>query len=62
MLSKIGVSTQLLAGGDIYHAGTWVIEAEFSMPTIDIGYGFYRLLKTIISLGGISRFLLASFL
>ena len=47
VLSKIGVSTQLLAGGDIYPAlERGVIEAaEFSMPTIDIGYGFYQIAK-----------------
>jgi TRAP-type mannitol/chloroaromatic compound transport system substrate-binding protein len=46
-LSKIGVSVQLLAGGDIYPAlERGVIDAaEFSMPTIDIGYGFYQIAK-----------------
>ena len=34
--SKLGVSTQLLAGGDIYPAlEKGVIDAEFSMPTHD---------------------------
>ena len=46
-LAKIGVSVQLLAGGDIYPAlERGVIQAaEFSMPTIDIGYGFYQIAK-----------------
>ena len=44
---RLNVSTQLLAGGDIYPAlERGVIEAaEFSMPTIDIGYGFYQIAK-----------------
>lgn len=47
VLSRIGVSTQLLAGGDIYPAlERGVIDAtEFSLPTIDIGYGFYQIAK-----------------
>jgi TRAP-type mannitol/chloroaromatic compound transport system substrate-binding protein len=47
VLSKIGVSTQLLAGADIYPAmERGVIDAaEFSMPTIDIGLGFYQIAK-----------------
>ena len=47
VLTRIGVSTQLLAGGDIYPAlERGVIDAtEFSLPTIDIGYGFYQIAK-----------------
>ena len=47
VMSKIGVSTQLLAGGDIYPAlEKGVIDAtEFSMPTHDLSYGFYQLAK-----------------
>ena len=46
-MNKIGVSTQLLAGGDIYPAlEKGVIDAtEFSMPTHDLSYGFYQLAK-----------------
>ena len=47
VMNKIGVSTQLLAGGDIYPAlEKGVIDAtEFSMPTHDLSYGFYQLAK-----------------
>ena len=47
VMSKLGVSTQLLAGGDIYPAlEKGVIDAtEFSMPTHDLSYGFYQLAK-----------------
>ena len=47
VMTKIGVSTQLLAGADIYPAlERGVIDAtEFSMPTIDISYGFYQIAK-----------------
>ena len=47
VMTKIGVSTQLLAGADIYPAlERGVIDAtEFSMPTIDIAYGFYQIAK-----------------
>ncbi|MBH68073.1 MAG: C4-dicarboxylate ABC transporter [Rhodospirillaceae bacterium] len=47
VLSKLGVSTQLLAGADIYPAmERGVIDAaEFSMPTIDINLGFYQIAK-----------------
>ena len=47
VMQKIGVSTQLLAGADIYPAlERGVIDAtEFSMPTIDIGLGFYQIAK-----------------
>lgn len=47
VMTKIGVSTQLLAGADIYPAlEKGVIDAtEFSMPTMDINYGFYQIAK-----------------
>ena len=42
VMQKLGVSTQLLAGGDIFPAlEKGVIDAtEFSMPAMDIKYGF----------------------
>jgi TRAP-type mannitol/chloroaromatic compound transport system substrate-binding protein len=47
VVQKLGVSTQLLAGADIYPAlERGVIDAtEFSMPTIDIELGFYQVAK-----------------
>jgi TRAP-type mannitol/chloroaromatic compound transport system substrate-binding protein len=47
VMQKLGVSTQLLAGADIYPAlERGVIDAtEFSMPTIDIDLGFYQIAK-----------------
>ena len=47
VMQRMGVSTQLLAGADIYPAlERGVIDAtEFSMPTIDIDYGFYQIAK-----------------
>jgi len=47
VMQKLGVSTQLLAGADIYPAlERGVIDAtEFSMPTIDINLGFYQISK-----------------
>ena len=47
VMQKMGVSTQLLAGGDIYPAlEKGVIDAtEFSMPAMDISYGFYQIAK-----------------
>ena len=47
VMEKVGVSTQLLAGGDIYPAlelGT-IDSAEFSMPAIDLELGFYQIAK-----------------
>ena len=44
VMEKAGVSTQLLAGGDIYPAlelGT-IDATEFSMPAIDLNLGFYQ--------------------
>lgn len=44
VMEKLGVSTQLLAGGDIYPAlelGT-IDAAEYSMPVIDFSKGFYQ--------------------
>jgi TRAP-type mannitol/chloroaromatic compound transport system substrate-binding protein len=47
VMQKMGVSTQLLAGADIYPAlERGVIDAtEFSMPDIDIDLGFYQIAK-----------------
>ena len=47
VMQKMGMSTQLLAGADIYPAlERGVIDAtEFSMPTIDIALGFYQIAK-----------------
>ena len=47
VMQRMGVSTQFLAGADIYPAlERGVIDAtEFSMPTIDIEYGFYQIAK-----------------
>ncbi len=47
VMQKLGVSTQLLAGGDIFPAlEKGVIDAtEFSMPAMDIKYGFYQIAK-----------------
>jgi TRAP-type mannitol/chloroaromatic compound transport system substrate-binding protein len=47
VMQKMGMSTQLLAGADIYPAlERGVIDAtEFSMPTIDISLGFYQIAK-----------------
>ncbi len=47
VMQKLGVSTQLLAGADIYPAlERGVIEAtEFSMPTMDTKLGFYQVAK-----------------
>jgi TRAP-type mannitol/chloroaromatic compound transport system substrate-binding protein len=47
VMQKIGVSTQLIAGADIYPAlerGT-IDAAEFSMPAIDLDWGFYQVAK-----------------
>lgn len=44
VMEKMGVSTQLLAGGDIFPAlelGT-IDATEFSMPAIDLNLGFYQ--------------------
>ena len=47
VMQKLGVSTQLLAGGDIFPAlEKGVIDAtEFSMPAIDLDLGFYQVAK-----------------
>jgi TRAP-type mannitol/chloroaromatic compound transport system substrate-binding protein len=45
VISKLGVSTQLLAPGDIYAAlerGT-IDATEFSTPAADVGLGFYQI-------------------
>jgi TRAP-type mannitol/chloroaromatic compound transport system substrate-binding protein len=47
VMQKLGVSTQLLAAGDIYPAlelGT-IDATEFSMPAIDRSLGFYQIAK-----------------
>ena len=47
VMEKFGVSTQLLAGGDIYPAlelGT-IDATEFSMPAMDESLGFFRVAK-----------------
>ena len=47
VMEKMGVSTQLLAGGDIYPAlelGT-IDATEYSMPIIDLNQGFYQIAK-----------------
>jgi len=47
VMQKLGVETQLLAGGDIYPAlerGT-IDATEFSMPAIDLNLGFYQIAK-----------------
>jgi TRAP-type mannitol/chloroaromatic compound transport system substrate-binding protein len=47
VMQKLGVSTQLLAGGDIYPAlERGVIDAtEFSYPSLDRALGFYNIAK-----------------
>ena len=47
VMTKLGISTQLLAGADIYPAlERGVIDAtEFSMPSIDYDLGFYQIAK-----------------
>ena len=47
VMEKIGVSTQLLAGGDIYPAlelGT-IDATEFSSPAVDQNFGFHQIAK-----------------
>jgi len=47
VMEKVGVSTQLLAGGDIYPAldlGT-IDATEFAQPVIDFDLGFYQVAK-----------------
>jgi TRAP-type mannitol/chloroaromatic compound transport system substrate-binding protein len=47
VMEKMGVSTQLIAGGDIYPAlerGS-IDATEFSMPAIDLNLGFYQIAK-----------------
>ena len=47
VMEKIGVSTQLIAGGDIFPAlelGT-IDATEFSMPAVDLNLGFYQVAK-----------------
>ena len=47
VMEKLGVSTQLLGGGEIFQAlqlGT-IDATEFSMPSMDESYGFYQVAK-----------------
>jgi TRAP-type mannitol/chloroaromatic compound transport system substrate-binding protein len=47
VLAKVGVATQMIAGGDIAQAlqlGT-IDSAEFSLPSTDQKYGFYQVAK-----------------
>lgn len=47
VMEKMGVSTQLIAGGDIYPAlerGS-IDATEFSMPAIDLNLGFHQIAK-----------------
>jgi TRAP-type mannitol/chloroaromatic compound transport system substrate-binding protein len=47
VMEKVGVSTQLIAGGDIYPAlerGS-IDATEYSMPAIDLDLGFYQIAK-----------------
>lgn len=47
VLDKLGVATQLLAGGDIFQAlqlGT-IDATEFASPVVDEGFGFYQVAK-----------------
>ncbi|MGQ0664425.1 MAG: TRAP transporter substrate-binding protein [Pseudomonadota bacterium] len=47
VMEKLGVSTQLLAGGEIFQAlqlGT-IDATEFSMPAIDLALGFHQVAK-----------------
>ncbi len=47
VMQKMGVATQLLAGGDIYPAlerGT-IAATEYSMPAIDLDLGFHQIAK-----------------
>ena len=47
VMEEIGVSTQLISGGDIYPAlerGS-IDATEFSMPAIDLSLGFYQIAK-----------------
>lgn len=47
VMERVGVSTQLIAGGDIYPAlerGS-IDATEFSMPAIDLDLGFYQIAK-----------------
>jgi TRAP-type mannitol/chloroaromatic compound transport system substrate-binding protein len=47
VMDKMGVATQLLAGGDIFQAlqlGT-IDATEFASPVVDEGFGFYQVAK-----------------
>ena len=47
VMEKVGVSTQLIAGGDIFPAlerGS-IDATEYSMPAIDLNLGFYQVAK-----------------
>ena len=56
VMERIGVSTQLIAAGDIFPAlelGT-IDATEFSMPAVDLNLVFIRLKNIIIFLVGIN--------
>lgn len=47
VMEKLGVATQLIGGGEIFQAlqlGT-IDATEFSMPVMDLSYGFYQIAK-----------------
>jgi TRAP-type mannitol/chloroaromatic compound transport system substrate-binding protein len=47
VMEKLGVATQLIGGGEIFQAlqlGT-IDATEFSMPSMDLTYGFYQVAK-----------------
>ena len=57
VMEKIGVSTQLIAGGDIFPAlelGT-IDATEFSMPAVDLNLGFIEVANIIIFRVGINN-------
>jgi len=59
VMDKLGVSTQLLAPGDIFQAlqlGT-IDATEFANPSLDEKLGFYRSPSSTTSLAGTSRLL-----
>ena len=46
-VQKLGVQTQLIAGGEIFQAlqlGT-IDATEFAMPAVDLGLGFHQVAK-----------------
>ncbi len=47
VMERVGVSTQLIAGRDIFHAleHDTIDAAEYSMPAMDLNLGFYQVAK-----------------